>query len=299
MDRRTFCFGTGAFLIGLENLVLGDPLGKFNIEKPPTNKHLTNSISRDGEILTIYFLTNSWMLFKNDRKDLWNFFKIHKDKNFIVEGYADNRGSYEDNIKLGYERATSIEHYLKGFEAKGKIDITSYGESKPLGEGNDFKTLQKNRRVLIIANENPIHRAFNLLKADYYLVDASSSMIENGKWDTVTKYKYPNSSHVYIFNSLGLREVKDKISSYLPEGGTPLWKSTYELLDIAENGKSITLLSDGQDNESNGVNPDMILTRAKEKKINLNTLAVKTGQDTENLLANISNQTGGKSYSIR
>jgi peptidoglycan-associated lipoprotein len=68
-----------------------------------------------------------------------------------LEGHADERGSREYNLALGERRAQSVKRYL-GMMGVQEIQINtlSYGEEKPISEGHDESSWQRNRRVEII-----------------------------------------------------------------------------------------------------------------------------------------------------
>lgn len=64
-----------------------------------------------------------------------------------VSGHADERGSDEYNLVLGNQRALAAKSYL---EAKGidgsRIEITSYGEERPMDRAGTEDAWAKNRR---------------------------------------------------------------------------------------------------------------------------------------------------------
>lgn len=68
-------------------------------------------------------------------------------KTVTVEGYCDERGSFEYNIALGDRRAKSAEGYLKNLGVDGKrLSTVSYGEDKPAATCHDESCWMKNRR---------------------------------------------------------------------------------------------------------------------------------------------------------
>ena len=64
-----------------------------------------------------------------------------------VAGHTDSRGSDEYNLALGQRRAASAKRYLtqRGVDA-GRIDIISYGEERPVAQGEDESAWSQNRR---------------------------------------------------------------------------------------------------------------------------------------------------------
>jgi peptidoglycan-associated lipoprotein len=65
-----------------------------------------------------------------------------------VSGHADERGSDEYNLVLGNKRALAAKNYFlaKGVSAS-RIDVTSYGEERPMATGSDEPSWAQNRRA--------------------------------------------------------------------------------------------------------------------------------------------------------
>lgn len=65
-----------------------------------------------------------------------------------IEGHTDSRGSTEYNLSLGERRAKSVRQYMEslGIESK-RLAIISYGEEKPLVQGDNEAAWGKNRRA--------------------------------------------------------------------------------------------------------------------------------------------------------
>ncbi len=84
--------------------------------------------------------------------DLANKLKAAPAGNFIeIEGHTDATGTPEANEKLGLARAESVKRYL--YETYQiplhKINIISYGETKPVAPNNTRDGRAQNRRVVI------------------------------------------------------------------------------------------------------------------------------------------------------
>jgi outer membrane protein OmpA-like peptidoglycan-associated protein len=84
--------------------------------------------------------------------DLANKLKAAPAGNFIeIEGHTDATGTPEANEKLGLARAESVKRYL--YETYQiplhKINIISYGETKPVAPNNTREGRAQNRRVVI------------------------------------------------------------------------------------------------------------------------------------------------------
>jgi peptidoglycan-associated lipoprotein len=64
-----------------------------------------------------------------------------------IAGHADERGSTEYNLALGSQRANSIRNYLTGFGlAANRFEVISYGEGRPLVQGQNEGAWSRNRR---------------------------------------------------------------------------------------------------------------------------------------------------------
>jgi peptidoglycan-associated lipoprotein len=64
-----------------------------------------------------------------------------------VAGNTDSRGSDEYNLALGQRRAAAAKHYLvlQGIDAS-RIEVISYGEERPVAQGEDESAYSQNRR---------------------------------------------------------------------------------------------------------------------------------------------------------
>ena len=65
-----------------------------------------------------------------------------------ISGHADDRGSDEYNLVLGNKRANAARQYLvgKGIDG-GRIDVTSFGEERPVDAAENEAAWAKNRRA--------------------------------------------------------------------------------------------------------------------------------------------------------
>ena len=73
---------------------------------------------------------------------------------YRIEGHCDDRGTTEYNLSLGQKRAHSLEQYLlsKGI-LPDQISTISYGEERPVQNGQDEASWSKNRRAVIVIQE--------------------------------------------------------------------------------------------------------------------------------------------------
>ncbi len=79
-----------------------------------------------------------------------------------IEGHADERGSTEYNMALGNRRAETVRQFLVGFGlAENRFEIVSFGEGRPLQQGDSESAWARNRRgqFVITAGSNAINPA--------------------------------------------------------------------------------------------------------------------------------------------
>jgi outer membrane protein OmpA-like peptidoglycan-associated protein len=69
-----------------------------------------------------------------------------------IQGHTDNIGSESYNLSLGYKRAEKVMKYLaseKGFPLH-RMNVTSYGEYKPIADNSTREGRAQNRRVALV-----------------------------------------------------------------------------------------------------------------------------------------------------
>lgn len=65
-----------------------------------------------------------------------------------IEGYTDNRGSKDTNVRLSQDRADSVRQYLtEQGVAAGRLEAAGYGPAKPVAPNFSARGREKNRRV--------------------------------------------------------------------------------------------------------------------------------------------------------
>ncbi|MES2768563.1 MAG: OmpA family protein [Bdellovibrionota bacterium] len=72
-----------------------------------------------------------------------------------IEGHCDSRGSVEYNLALGERRAKAVKSYLVSLGVSGdKLRVVSYGEEKPLAQGETEEAYGQNRRANFVPLPN-------------------------------------------------------------------------------------------------------------------------------------------------
>jgi peptidoglycan-associated lipoprotein len=75
------------------------------------------------------------------------------DTRVTIEGHCDERGTAAYNMALGERRADAVKNYLihLGTSAE-RLSTISYGEEKPVAQGQDESAWAKNRRAQFVIN---------------------------------------------------------------------------------------------------------------------------------------------------
>jgi len=71
----------------------------------------------------------------------------------VIEGHCDERGTVEYNMALSEKRAKAVMSYLAtlGIDA-GRMEVVSYGKSRPFDSGHDDNAWAQNRRAHFVIN---------------------------------------------------------------------------------------------------------------------------------------------------
>lgn len=65
-----------------------------------------------------------------------------------IAGHADERGTVEYNLALSLRRANTVRDYLTGFGIDAsRLEVTGYGEERPLEQGQTEEAYARNRRA--------------------------------------------------------------------------------------------------------------------------------------------------------
>jgi outer membrane protein OmpA-like peptidoglycan-associated protein len=96
-----------------------------------------------------FFATDSARIGPKGRARLAKFFKETGAVSYIITGHTDSRASDAYNLRLSFNRATSV---AKVAAANGAriADVRGYGERLPVASNGSARGMAKNRRVEII-----------------------------------------------------------------------------------------------------------------------------------------------------
>lgn len=126
------------------------------IEKPQlTEEELfqrktLEEVNRMGYLKKIHFDFDKYFI-RDDMKPILQanaeWLLKYPDVEIRIEGHCDERGTVEYNMALGEKRASAAKTYLRDLGVPGdRVQIVSYGKSKPLVKGVDEETHYMNRR---------------------------------------------------------------------------------------------------------------------------------------------------------
>jgi lipid-binding SYLF domain-containing protein len=77
--------------------------------------------------------------------------KEHPDWGIRVEGFTDNQGSKEANLKLSSERAGAVVNWLADHGVdRSRLSSKGYGDSRPIASNSSAEGRAKNRRVELV-----------------------------------------------------------------------------------------------------------------------------------------------------
>ena len=69
----------------------------------------------------------------------------------VIEGHADEQGTREYNLALGFRRANAVREYLvsRGVPT-GRLEVTSFGKERPIEICSDETCYAQNRRAVTV-----------------------------------------------------------------------------------------------------------------------------------------------------
>ena len=81
----------------------------------------------------------------------------NSDYRAVIEGHADEQGTREYNLALGFRRANAVREYLvsRGVPAS-RLEVTSYGKERPIQICSDESCYAQNRRAVTVLSFSAI-----------------------------------------------------------------------------------------------------------------------------------------------
>ena len=102
----------------------------------------------------VFFATNKSILTTASRDTLRKqaaWMRKNKDITVTVEGHADERGTREYNLALGYRRANAVKDYLLTYGISGgRLSVISYGKERPVNSRSSPLAWSQNRRSVTV-----------------------------------------------------------------------------------------------------------------------------------------------------
>lgn len=75
----------------------------------------------------------------------------YPNKQAIIEGHADERGTRDYNLALGERRANAAKNYLVSLGvSESRLRVVSYGKERPAAMGSDEASWAQNRRAVTV-----------------------------------------------------------------------------------------------------------------------------------------------------
>lgn len=125
----------------------------------PARRQTGAAYFNPAETTTVYFATDSHVLTRaaQDELDVAAVFLARDPFPMIVaEGYADERGNREYNLRLATRRAIAVRDYLvaRGV-APDNIRVAAFGIEQPVADCPTEACWRRNRRVTVIHERTP------------------------------------------------------------------------------------------------------------------------------------------------
>ncbi|OGO92423.1 MAG: peptidoglycan-binding protein [Coxiella sp. RIFCSPHIGHO2_12_FULL_42_15] len=138
---------------GAESYALKENSGYTDQERRNQYGEIINSLKAPSS-QTYYFSFDENVVRSSDYKAIQiqaSYLAAHPNAKIRLEGNADNRGSREYNIGLGWRRDQAVAKILEqNGVLPSQIDMVSYGKERPAVVGNNEDAWRLNRRVNLI-----------------------------------------------------------------------------------------------------------------------------------------------------
>lgn len=146
------CFSSCAQRMAKHEEQVNDQGGKLGeLEERDLGEERDAGLQKREGLTTIYFAFDNYSLSEQAKKTLIKnaaWLMKSPQKEIIIEGHCDERGTDEYNIALGERRAYSAKKYLITLGVNpDQLSTISYGEERPADSGHDEDAWAKNRRA--------------------------------------------------------------------------------------------------------------------------------------------------------
>jgi outer membrane protein OmpA-like peptidoglycan-associated protein len=152
----------GAALGGTAGALIGNYMDR---QAEELKKDLENAkVERVGEGIKITFDSgllfdiDSYQLKSETRQNLTDLSEVlnkYDDTEILIAGHTDSTGPDEYNLTLSFDRAESVQSYLKDQNVEGgRILIVGHGENDPVASNETIAGRQQNRRVEVAIYAN-------------------------------------------------------------------------------------------------------------------------------------------------
>jgi peptidoglycan-associated lipoprotein len=146
------CFCSCAQRMAKQEEQVNDQGGKLGeLEERDLGEERDAGLQKREGLTTIYFAFDNYSLSEQAKKTLIKnaaWLMKSPQKEIVIEGHCDERGTDEYNIALGERRAYSAKKYLITLGVNpDQLSTISYGEERPADSGHDEDAWAKNRRA--------------------------------------------------------------------------------------------------------------------------------------------------------
>lgn len=126
--------------------------GSEKIDASPMNFAATGSDSGSiGGLQSVFFEYDKSTFSSSEKEKLTSnveWLKKNSNSKMAIEGHCDQRGSNEYNLSLGERRANAVKQMMQSMGiSAGRLTTVSFGEEKPLSQGESDEAMSKNRRA--------------------------------------------------------------------------------------------------------------------------------------------------------
>jgi hypothetical protein len=212
-----------------------------SVEVKASKAQLKYTNKTKGDWTSVYYEEDYFYLDYTKRKKIRDFLNKYPDrKKFIVTGYTDGCGPHQYNKELSRKRADEVSRYVISIRKDAIV------EKRWVGEASGEHTVKARRVDVGVSKNERIPLVPPKIIADFYLIDSSASMQDNGQWNKwVYAIKYWKPSHARVFVSTTEYVSKGReLANIRPNGGTEIWYSYYQILDQMKPGQTLLIISD-------------------------------------------------------